>query len=307
MNILKLNAPDKTPINVTLWDDVEKPQAIIQIAHGMAEYSARYDDYASFLNSKGFIVVASDHRGHGLTSGYDKRGITNGHAFTDTLGDLAMVTEHMAYKYYLPVILLGHSYGSFLAQAYITKYGQLISGLALSGSAYLNNASVKLGALISKIQMSLFNPEKEAKLIRKMSFDTYNKPFKAEKLEFSWLSRDKNNVNKYIKDDFCGHPMSIAFQYSFLNSVYKIYSPDKLAAIPKKLPIMILSGDSDPVGNRGKLPLKLYEVYKQIGLENVEIKLYKDARHEILNEINKKEVYNDTLNFFKNALKTVKE
>ena len=301
MNQFKLTSPDKTQINVTIWDEVDSPKAIIQISHGMAEYGARYDAFAIEMNKNGYIVVASDHRGHGLTSGYDNRGITSGDSFNDSVEDLAMVTGHVAYKYNLPVILLGHSYGSFLAQAYIEKHGSLIEGVILSGSAYMNTAQVKMGGCIAGMQKALCGEAKPARLIEKLSFGSYNKPFEKEG-KFAWLSRDLNSNSKYVKDDFCGFTMCLGFQASFLKNVSKLYGEEKLNAIPKTLPILILSGDNDPVGSNGKMTTKLYQTYKDFKL-NAQIKLYEGARHEILNETNKKEVYADILAFADKCLK----
>ncbi len=304
MKEFKLKSFDGTEIFCYAWDEVKKPIAVVQIAHGMGEHCARYDHFASFLNSNGYIVVADDHRAHGKTCGYDNRGIADGDCFNDTISDMINLTKYAKDKYKLPVLLLGHSYGSFLSQGYIQKNAANIAGVVLSGSAYMNIPLTKVGKIIAIVQAYLFGNDKPAKLIAKMSFEAYDKPFAAEKQKFAWLSRDADVSKKYIADPFCGahFAMSLGFQVSFFKGLGKLYTPKGLAAIPKELPILIVSGDKDPVGGDGKLVTRLYEEYKALGLSKAEFKLYADARHEILNETNKDEVYGDVLSFINKTL-----
>ena len=283
------------------WSDVENPIAVVQIAHGMGEHCGRYDDFASFLNKNGFIVIAEDHRGHGKTCGYENRGIVEGDSYNDTISDMIALTGYAQKKFKLPIVLLGHSYGSFLSQGYIERNGDALAGVILSGSAYMNTAQVAFGRIVAKIQNAVFGGKKPAKLIGKLSFGAYDKQFKEENQPFAWLTRDKEVVKKYIADEFCGaaFDMSIAFQKSFFYGLKTVYLPESLNRIPKSLPVLISSGDKDPVGGNGALVTRLYEEYKALGLSDLDIKLYPDARHEILNEINKDEVYADFLAFIK--------
>ena len=291
---------DGTDIHCYMWNDVENPKAVVQIAHGMGEHCGRYDDFASFLNKNGYIVIAEDHRGHGKTCGYEKRGIVEGDSYNDTISDMIALTNNYAIKKYkLPVVLVGHSYGSFLSQGYIERNGDALAGVILSGSAYMNTAQVAFGRLVASIQNAIVGGEKPANLIAKLSFGAYDKQFKEEKQPFAWLTRDKEVVKKYIADEFCGAAfnMSIAFQKSFFYGMKTVYRPESLKAITKELPVLIASGDRDPVGGNGALVSRLYEEYKALGLTDLDIKLYPDARHEILNELNKDEVYSDFLAF----------
>lgn len=291
---------DGTDIHCYMWNDVENPKAVIQIAHGMGEHCGRYDDFASFLNKNGYIVIAEDHRGHGKTCGYEKRGIVEGDSYNDTISDMIALTNNYAVKKYkLPVVLVGHSYGSFLSQGYIERNGEALAGVILSGSAYMNTAQVAFGRVVASIQDLIFGGEKPANLIAKLSFGAYDKQFKEENQPFAWLTRDKEVIKAYIADEFCGaaYNMSIGFQKSFFYGMKTVYRPESLKAIPKSLPVFIASGDKDPVGGNGALVSRLYEEYKALGLTDLDIKLYPDARHEILNELNKDEVYADFLAF----------
>ena len=302
---------DGAEIHCYTWDQVENPKAVVQIAHGMGEHCGRYDDFASFLNKNGYIVIAEDHRGHGKTSGYENRGIVEGDSYNDTISDMIALTSLAVKKYKLPVVLIGHSYGSFLSQGYIERNGEALAGVILSGSAYMNTAQVAFGRIVASIQNAFCGGTKPANLIAKLSFGAYDKQFKEENQPFAWLTRDKEVIKKYIEDEFCGaaFTMSIGFQKSFFYGMKTVYKPASLGAIPKELPILIASGDRDPVGGNGALVSRLYEEYHTLGLSNVDIKLYPGARHEILNEINKDEVYADFLAFIEKvtAEKVAKE
>ncbi len=283
-------------LNVYVWDEVKSPKAVVQIAHGMAECASRYADYAKFLNKNGYIVIADEHRGHGKTA-QGKLGIVpKGDCFFDTIEDMALLTDYAKETYKLPVILYGHSYGSFLTQGYIEKYSDKISAVVICGSAYMLTSQTKMAGALVTLQNAIFGPDKPAKLIANLSFGGYEKPFKDENRKFAWGSRDVASCEAYNANPFCGFTLSIGFYKSFFNGLKKIYG-DAPKSIRADLPMLIISGDKDPVGGMGELVKKLYDMYKSFGF-NVEMKLYKDARHEILNEINKEEVYQDTLKFF---------
>ena len=290
---------DGADIHCYTWDQVENPKAVVQIAHGMGEHCGRYDDFASFLNKNGYIVIAEDHRGHGKTCGYDNRGIVEGDSYNDTISDMIALTSMAVKKYKLPVVLVGHSYGSFLSQGYIERNGDALAGVILSGSAFMDTLQVAFGRVVASIQNFFCGGEKPANLIAKLSFGAYDKQFKSEKQQFAWLTRDKEVVKKYIADEYCGaaFTMSIGFQKSFFYGMKTVYKPASLGAIPKDLPVLIASGDKDPVGENGKLVKRLYELYKSLGLTDLTVNLYPEARHEILNELNKDEVYADFLAF----------
>ncbi|HCJ01582.1 MAG TPA: alpha/beta hydrolase [Clostridiales bacterium] len=291
---------DGTEFACYLWNEVERPIAVVQIAHGMGEHCGRYNDFASFLNKNGFLVVAEDHRGHGKTCGnIEDLGKVEGDSYHDTIGDMIALTKYAEKKFKLPIVLFGHSYGSFLTQGYIERNGGALSGVVLSGSAYMNTTQVAFGRLVAKIQNALFGGRKPAKLIAKLSFGAYDKQFKSENQPFAWLTRDKEVIKKYIEDVYCGasYTMSIGFQKSFFYGLKGVYRSSELQKIPKDLPIFIAGGDRDPVGGNGALVSKLYDQYKGLGIKDVAVKLYPEARHEILNEINKEEVYADILAF----------
>lgn len=301
MNTCKMKAFDGTETHVTFWDNVENPKGAVQIAHGMAEYAERYDNFAQFLNNNGYIVFADDHRGHGYTAGAGRQGIVNGDSWEQTLKDMGQLTDFIKNKYKVDVVLLGHSYGSFLSQAYIQRYGDKINGVILSGSSYMKNPLTKMGSIIAKVQTALCGEEKPAKLMDKLSFGAYDKPFVEEHRKFAWLSRDVDQCEKYIADAFCGYVMCLGFFKSFLTGVQKMYGVNDFIRIPSGLPIFVTSGSMDPVGEYGKGTTKLFDAYVAAG-KKAELKLYEGARHEILNETNRNEVYKNMLAFIEKCI-----
>lgn len=281
---------DKKKISVNIWDKVDKIKGGIVLAHGMAEHPDRYDEFALYLNQLGYVVVADDHRGHRFSAAGEK-GQVDGDSFTQTIKDIDMLVDYVKTTYNVEVALIGHSYGSFLSQAYIERYSNKIKGVILSGTAYMKSPLIALALGIASTQKLLFGADKPGKLIDKLSFGAYNKPFVEQGQQFAWLSRDKAQVDKYEKDEYCGHVMSLGFYHSFFKNVMSMYGQDT-KNINKKLPILIAVGGDDPVSNQSKLAEKLYNFYKGLEL-NVEFKVYEGSRHEILNEINNKEVYED--------------
>lgn len=299
MKTEKFKSFDGTVLQCYLWDDVRNPKGVVQISHGMAEHARRYDNFAGFLNKNGYIVFADDHRAHGMTSTKQSskgvKGFHKGDIYNDTVKDEIAITDYLKKKYDRPVIYLGHSYGSMIGQRYM-ECENGAAGVILSGTAMMKGGTLSLGAAISNMQFRTKGGETEGKTLDKLSFGAYNKPFKADNIPFAWLSRDKEQVKKYVLDEQCGYVMSNAFFKYFLNGLKNVYKPENIAAINKDIPVALFSGSLDPVGGKGKLVQKMYNLLKEAGVKDVSIKLYDGARHEILNETNNQEVYADMLN-----------
>ena len=303
-----LKGKDGYEFSVSFWLPDGKVKGIVQILHGMVEYIDRYDDFARYLCNLGFAVAGDDHRGHGFTAGEENLGkVPDGHTYFDTVDDAIILTDYLQSKYPdVPTIVFGHSYGSFLAQGYIQQNSDKINGCVLCGSARMDNSDVKMGRKVANMQFKLYGKDKPANLIRKLSFGGYDKPFKHEKRKNAWLNRDVDACEKYNNDKFCNYTMSIGFYKYFFDGLIKIYEQERLDKINKDLPLFIISGDKDPVGNMGKLVRELYDLYVDNGIKNVKIKLYNNARHEILNELNKAEVYQDVSDWIKEVIKPKK-
>ena len=290
MNKVKIKGYDNSTLVGYYWEDVSNPKGVVQIIHGMQEHAKRYDDFAKFLNSNGYIVFASDLRGHGETVGdVNKQGYSDGDIFEQIINDQITISNMLKEKYNLPLYVIGHSFGSFVSQMYISRCN-VADKVILSGSAYTKNIAFTFGNIVAHINSAFVGKDKTAKFLEKNSFGAYGKKFE----DGNWLTRNKEIFDEYKKDPYCGHPFPYSFYKSMFSGALKNYK--NLGNINKNMPILILSGDDDPVGNYGKLVVKLYNTYKKQGL-NVQYKLYNGARHEILNETNKQEVYQDIIDF----------
>jgi len=295
-----IKAKDGKELYIYCWDKVEEPKAMLHIFHGMAEHSGRYTEFSEYLNNHGIIVYASDHRGHGKTAGIiEELGYIGDDGFNTIVEDKHVIFKQMKQEHpELPTFLLGHSFGSFLAQEYIIRYGSELNGAILSGSAAQKGLLIYAGRVIASFERLIFGEKKQSKLLDRLSFGSYNKRIKDDTHKFSWLSTDKKEVIKYEEDSFCGSVFTTGFYYYFFRGLAKLYEKKRLSSISLELPIYIASGEEDPVGGYGKLVKQLFKVYKEIGVKDVQIKLYPGFRHEILNEVNKNEVYSDLLNWF---------
>lgn len=298
MNHMELRTFDDKINTVSVWDEVDNKIGAVVIVHGMAEHADRYDDFAKRLNREGYVVLADNHRGHKFNPD-GERGIVAPDSFENSVRDIKSVVDYAKQTYGVEVALLGHSYGSFLSQRYLELYADTVVCCILSGTAYMKGALVGMGKAIAGLQRFFVGGEKTGKLIDKMSFGAYNKPFESQGQRFAWLSRDREKVAEYEADEYCGYPLSIDYYYYFFRSVQKMYS-DAVKSVPAEMPILIAIGSDDPVSNKGVLAEKLYKFYLQNGL-NAELKVYPGARHEILNEINRAEVYNDFVAFIDKA------
>jgi len=274
-----------------------KIKGVIQIAHGMAEYGARYERAALRLTEAGFIVYASDHRGHGQTAkGVDKLGYLEGDCFNLMVEDMYRLLKIIKNENAnLPIFLLGHSMGSFLTQRFICLYGRELNGALLSGSNGSTGIMADIGRIIAKFIMKIYGREQKSTLLDKLTLGGFNKSFKPNKTTFDWLSCDEKEVEKYINDPYCGYIYNAEFYYDLFGGLKLIARKEEINKIPKDLPIYIFSGDKDPVGKFGRGVSKLVDAYKRAGIKDLVYTLFKGGRHEMLNEKNREEVINNLI------------
>ncbi len=286
------------------WGNNTKPKAIIQLAHGMSEWAGRYDYFANKLVEEGYLVYGNDHCGHGKSSeNIDKLGYLNGNdKFYTMVEDIKHLNDIIKNENKdIPIILFGHSMGSFLSQRYLEEYGDTIDGLILSGSNGKPKFFTKIGLLVCKLEILLKGTGNRSKLMDKLSFGGFNSSVKNPKTDFDWLCSEKSEVDKYIEDEFCGFIYPTEFYYDLINGLWDIHKKENLNKIKKiDIPIYIFAGDRDPVGYFGKGILNLYNTYKELGVKDLNYKLYKDGRHEMLNEINKDYVIKDIISWVNN-------
>ncbi|WP_042461556.1 alpha/beta hydrolase [Neobacillus dielmonensis] len=279
--------------------DVGTPKAIVQIAHGMAEHIARYDTFARNLVTENVFVYGNDHRGHGETGkkansiGYfaDEQG------FEKVVEDMRNLTTIIEKEYPdIPIYLFGHSMGSFLSRRYIQRFGGLLSGTILCGTSGNPGIMGKIGKVIAARESKKKGSKTPSPFLNNLTFGSYNKAFQPNRTEFDWLTRDEKEVDQYIADPLCGGIFTAGFFYDLLDGLLTTNMPQNIGVIPTNLPIFLISGDQDPVGGKkGKGVIQTMQQFKNAGLQDVSIKLYPEARHELLNEINKNEVQNDII------------
>lgn len=272
---------DNKTIFVYEWASVAEPKGIVQIVHGMAEHAGRYEAFAKYLNSFGYIVVADDHRGHGRTD-EDSLGYFAGDIYESILKDEEELTRYYQKRYVgLKYFLFGFSFGSFLAQSMLSRSPAAYDGVVLGGSSYKKDAQVYLGSMICAL-VNLFKKEKvPAGLLEELSFGAYKKKFGNEQ----WLSLDNDNNKKYLQDPLCGFTCSYAFYRDFFKGLKKLYTKKYREGLRQDLPLLIVSGKNDAVGNMGKGVQKLSRFYREkAGVKSVETLLFEHSRHEFLNE-----------------------
>lgn len=282
MKNIIVTAYDGKKINVNVWDEVASPVGTIQIFHGMSEYGGveTYDYFARIMNEMGFVVYADDHRGHGLTD-IDHLGYAKGDMFEDTVKDELDIANILCERYEgLKHIVLAHSYGSFIAQKFMSVCGNRVDGVILYGSAYMGGAIIRIGKLVASLGCTFKGEEKGGKLIDKLSFGAYNKRFE----DGQWLSEDAGYAKSYYSNPKCSFVCSNNFYKCFFGGLLKLYTKEYSAKLNKDLPVFIISGEKDPVGDFGKAVKKLYDYYKKIGMKNVKLCLVKNSRHVILGE-----------------------
>jgi alpha-beta hydrolase superfamily lysophospholipase len=297
--LTRLDRPDGVKIALYVWPAPAGPiKAAVQIAHGLGEHAARYDRMAQALTRAGYAVYASDHRGHGQTA---PRAEDYGH-FADTDGwarvveDLHAVNSYIAREHPgLPRVLFAHSFGSFVAQDYLSRYGDTLAGAVLSGTNSGMAITAKLGLGVAYLERLRLGGHNKSKLLFANSIGTYNKRFKPNRTASDWLSRDTTEVDKYVADPMCGFDLTVQGWIDLMGGLVRIDDPALRRRVPKSLPVYLFAGDQDPVGRAGKGPRALLAAYKRAGLTNVSLKLYEGARHEALNELNRDQVVEDLI------------
>lgn len=282
----------------------KKPKAIIQIAHGMAEKALRYTSTIEKLIDEGFGVYINDHRGHGKSAHRLYGYMGEGDVFLKMVRDMRSLNKIIKEENPgLPIIMMGHSMGSFLAQRYIQVYPETVDMLLLSGSNGENQVMVsRFGKIIAKGMMTIYGEEKEARLIKNIQDRVFNNKIKKHKTNSDWLTSDAAEVSLFEKSKDMGFDFTTSAYYYLFKGISENFNLNNLKRIPKDSPVLIFSGSRDPVGEYGKGPIKLEMMYKKIGLNKVSLKLYTDKRHELFNEVNRDEVISDIVAFINDNL-----
>ncbi|HEV3225390.1 MAG TPA: alpha/beta hydrolase [Acidimicrobiales bacterium] len=290
---------DGLEISYRRWLPDGTAKAIVQVAHGASEHSARYERFARFLAGRGYAVYANDHRGHGETAKVTGVGVAGERGWFGMVEDLhefgALARRDVPD---VPVVLFGHSMGSFLAQRFAELYGEQLAGLVLSGSSgAMTGLEDTIGGLDAVI-------EEAGGTAPAPIFAAFNTPFEPARTAFDWLSRDPVEVDAYVADPMCGDdaPLTLGFVRDMLQTLQDAWRPENEARLPKSLPVLLVTGEADPVSEGARTVRELEARYRKLGLTNVTGLYYPDARHELLNETNRDEVQDDIVNWLDKTL-----
>ncbi len=289
----------KHTVHAVIWQPEGEIKAVVQIIHGMEEYAARYAPFAEELKNQGFLVCAEDHLGHGKTVDKAELGtFPVKHGEQNVLKDIYSLTlkaKEIAPK--APYFVMGHSMGSFFCRAYLAEYSNGLSGAIIMGTGWQGRLLMDVGIDVTKIIGGIKGWNHKSKFINKLGFGSYNDKFMPVRTDYDWLSVNTQNVDSYIADEYCGFGFTCSGFLGLFRIIRRACSAKTFKAIPKDLPIYVVSGDMDPVGGYGKGVIKVYGKLKKYGVKDVSITLYKGMRHEILNDNCKEEVTKDIISF----------
>lgn len=298
-----LTANDHTRLYVNQWMPDIPPRAVVMLSHGMAEHGGRYARLAQALCAAGLGVYALDQRGHGRTAEAGTVGLyAESDGWNKVVGDLASLNQHIGQQHPgLPIILLGHSMGSYIAQAYLLHHSASLHGAILSGSNFQPVALYRAAQLIARAERLRQGLRGRSALIEFLSFGSFNKAFKPNRTAFDWLSRDPDEVDKYVSDPLCGFRCTNQLWIDLLGGLQQISKASNLKQIDPGLPILVMGGECDPV-SEGKRLTRLANALRHAGCQNLQVNIYPQARHELFNETNRDAVTADVLAWMAQAV-----
>ena len=284
-------------LHCAVWKPNAQPKAVVQLIHGIAEHIARYDDFARFLTAHGYVVAADDHMGHGGSIGDGIKGYFRG-GWMSAVEDEKRLHDELQKQYpELPYYFLGHSMGSFLLRTYLYTYPDAADKAIISGTGWEDPMKVRLGLLVCRMEEKRVGETNVSPLVTKLMFGGYNRAFEPVSSPNAWICSDEAVVAAYDADPYCGFDATVGLARDLLTGVRMNEQTENLEKMNKQLPVLFVSGCKDPVGNMAKGVLRCIDAFKRSGMKDITIKLYPDGRHEMLNERNKAEVYQDILDW----------
>lgn len=303
----------KSRLHAVRWmpENPDSIVGVVQIVHGMAEYAARYEEFAFFLTERGFVVTGEDHLGHGKSVG--ETGVYGYFCEQDPATVLVRDVHRLkkmtqALYPQVPYIILGHSMGSFITRNYMFRYGTGIKAAVILGTGMQTMAALKASKAVAAVQRIFMGSKHVSRLIDKLAFGSYNKRIDNARTSVDWLSRDGGRVDEYLADRMCGFTFTVNGFSALFELISRLHDRRNLEKIPKTLPTYIVSGTGDPVGDYGRGVRRAYDSLKAVGMKNVKLKLYEGGRHELLNETNRDEIMEDIYGWLKeNVLKQAEQ
>ncbi len=295
-----LSSDNKTRIHAISWIPEGEIKGILQIAHGMVEYIDRYDSFARYLSGQGYYVVGHDHLGHGQSvQSKEYYGF-----FHETKGNECVIGDihklrKMTMKEYpnVPYFMMGHSMGSFLLRQYISMYGEGLKGAIIMGTGDIKTPLLSAGKAVCRSLAAVKGWKHRSAFVNNMGIGGYNKKFEPSESTKDWVTSDDVIRAAYENDPLCNFIFTVNGYYHMFRGMSAMNAQEKAGVIPKEVPVFFVAGDKDPVGNNGKGVQNVFNRYKSLGVKDVEIKLYPEDRHEILNELDKDVVYQDIFNW----------
>lgn len=302
-----LSSDGRTQLHGAQWTPADRePIAVLQIAHGVAEHILRYDDFARYLNDRGILVAGHDHLGHGksLPEGGTPVYFGDGSTWNTPVDDVYVLHTRLKEQYpHLPLLLMGHSMGSFLSRTYLIRYPGTVKAAVLMGTGWQSPA-VLAGGLALAGTLARRDAASTNATVTALAFGTYNKTFKPNRTEYDWLSADEENVDNYIADPMCGHDATVGLFHEMLWGIRFNQRPGNLRKMDRETPILLISGEDDPVGGMGAGVRQTYQAFRHAGVADCTLKLYPGLRHELLNEkAHRTEVYETIWNWMEARVK----
>ena len=291
-------------------DGDEEIRCVVQIVHGMAEYVERYEAFAEYLTARGYVVTGEDHMGHGKSVGKDgKLGyFCEQDPATVLVRDVHRLKKATQELYpNVPYIILGHSMGSFIVRNYMFRYGTGVTAAIIMGTGMTPKNVLNLSKIVTGVQKTFLGPKHVSEFINKLAFGKFNAEINNPRTQFDWLTRDDKSVDKYIADPLCGFTFTVNGFSTLFELIMRLHRQENLERVPKDIPLFIVSGTADPVGDYGKGVRKTYDSLRAVGLENIQMKLYEGGRHELLNETNRGAVAEDIYNWIEESVLHVSE
>ena len=298
------SADEKTQIHAVEWKPEKEIIGVIQIAHGVTEHILRYEHFAEFFTQKGFVVVGNDHIGHGTSIAPNSKPMYFGpkNSWNFVVKDIETCKKMIKKKYPdIPYILLGFSLGSFLLRTYLIDYAkEALDGAIIMGTGYIPDFKIAIAKMMANKEAKKVGEENTSPVIKSLTFENYNKLFKPNRTECDWLCSNEETLDEYLKDPLRGENYSAGLFRELLSGMQYTSKLKNIERMNKRIPILLLSGDKDPVGDFGKGVIKTFDIFRKSGIENVDIKLYQNVRHDILHEKCRDTIYNDIYEWWRN-------
>lgn len=300
-----LSTDNKNELNVYIWECEGKPEAILQLSHGMKEHLLRYDDFAKYIASKNILVIGNDHLGHGKSAKKEDYGYFGNGKSETVVNDLHKVTLYAKETYGndIPFFMLGHSMGSFMARRYMMTYGNELSGIVISGTGSKPQLLVRFARLIINTIAAFKGERYVSDFVTNLISGGNNNRIKDKKTDCDWLTSDEEIVKAYMNDDKCMFEFTLNGYDTLLEAMQFMQVKSNIEKIPKDLPIFFISGTDDPIGNYSKGVEKAYDDMCNASIKDVDIMLYHGGRHEMLNETIRDSVYEDVYTWIKKHIK----